>query len=88
MRADPVREILEEVLPNDQSGMLRDQAHPRHAGIAVGIEKIDSAVNKNIPVVRAAGGENECTEKRELESGANHRPLPRRKLAIGNWISG
>src|ERR1700731_1497115 len=62
MRHSARRKILERMMPNDESGMLQAHSGAGHARIAIGVGKINLAVNKNVLMIRAARRENEHAE--------------------------
>ena len=82
VRADAGWEIFKVMLPDDQTGMLRDQPRPAHTRIAIGIDKIDFPLHENIGVIRTACAEDEPRKKSELEDVPEPAPGATEQIGI------
>ena len=72
------------MLPDDQTGALRDQPHPTHARIAIGIDKIYFPVDENVGVIRAPCPEDERGKKSEPEDVPEPAPGAAEQIGVRN----
>ena len=66
-----LRKIFKRMVPQDEPRMLKAHSRARHARIAIGVGKINVAVNENVLMIRAARHENERGKQNDLNNRDN-----------------
>ena len=92
VRSRPCWEVLEVVVPYDQSWVLRAHLHTRHPRVTIRIGEINIPGDKNILIICAARREDQYAENcdfNDAQSSANHRAIPNPRFKMRNpkfWL--
>ena|SRR5438552_5500487 len=87
MRSCPCREVLELMVPYDQSRMFRAHLHTRHPRVTIGIGEINISSDKNVLIIRAACREDQHAENCDFDDAqdsANHHAIPNPQVPMRN----
>src|SRR5215470_15400956 len=92
MRSRPSWEVLEVMVPYDQSWMLRTHPHARHPRVTIRISEINVSSEKNVPIIRGARGQDQRADNcdfDDVQDSASHRAIPNPRLKMRNpkfWL--
>ncbi len=89
MRRCALREILEIVMANNQSGMFGAHARAHHPGVAIGVGVVNISADKDILIIRTARPQNQRSQDYEFDrdeedAGQSLHKTENRKSAIEN----